>query len=140
MKTKNNVQKKIAKLVTLGFMLVAMSIGGYAQNLGNSFPEVLAMGHNSVETYSAPNDANVYASYFVEVTEEALELEDWMTDENRFDGYSVNLQSEMEEALEIEEWMIDESTFNHLSFQCIEEKEAELEVEEWMISDKIWNR
>ena len=147
MKTKNNVQKVTTRLLTLGLVLVALGISVNAQNLGKSLPltisfkgMALAMVDNSTEYKSLSTGSDVYISNFDVETEEALALEDWMTDEASFDVYTQYVQTEQEKALEVEAWMIDEATFNHWSFQFAEETESPLELEDWMTSDKVWNR
>jgi len=145
MKTKNNVQKAIRKLLASGLIVVAVSISLNAQNSEKSLTEAavyngkaLAMINNTIETYSAPTGADVNASYLINETEEALELEDWMTDETSFDVYPMSIQPEPEEALNLEDWMIDEIYFNP-TFQVMAETESELELENWMTSDEVWN-
>lgn len=147
MKTKNDVQKATTKLLALGFILVVLGLSANAQNLGKSLADIvsfkgldLAMVDNSIESNSASTGAEVYALNLEVETEEALELEDWMTDENSFDVYSHYFQTEQEEALELEDWMMDESIFNHSSFRFTVETESQLELEDWMTSDKVWNR
>ncbi|WP_340114395.1 hypothetical protein [Maribellus mangrovi] len=147
MKTKNNVQKTATKLLALGLILVVLGLSANAQNLGKSLADIvsfngldLAMVDNSIESNSTSIGARVYAVNIEVETEEALELEDWMTDENRFDIYLHYFQTEQEEALELEDWMFDESTFNHSSFRFTVETESQLELDGWMTSDKVWNR
>ncbi|WP_167605300.1 hypothetical protein [Maribellus sediminis] len=147
MKTKNNVQKATTKLFALGLILVVLGLNVNAQKLGKSLPETvgfkqlaLAMVDNPIEPKSSSTRTEVDASNFVVETEEALELEDWMTDEVRFDVYSQYSLTEQEEALELEDWMIDESTFKIWSFQLTVETESRLELEDWMTSDELWNR
>jgi hypothetical protein len=146
MKTKNNVKEATRKLLASGLILVAVSISLNAQNSEKLLTEAafyngkaLAMIDNTIETYSAPTGADVSASYLITETEEALELEDWMTDETSFDVYPMSVQPEPEEALNLEDWMIDETYFNPFAFQVMAETESELELENWMTSDEVWN-
>jgi hypothetical protein len=52
------------------------------------------------------------ASYFNVETEEALQVEEWMTDTNFFGVLSVDVEEETEAALEVEAWMTDAKTWN----------------------------
>ncbi|QIA09346.1 hypothetical protein [Draconibacterium halophilum] len=147
MKTKNNVQKTTSKILALSLILVVLGFSVNAQNLGKSLPitvsfkgMALAMVDNTVESRSLTTEADVHVSNFDVETEEALRLEDWMTDEASFDVYAQYVKTEQEEALEVEDWMIDEATFNHWSFQFAVEAELPLELEDWMTSDEVWKR
>ena len=145
MKTRNNVQKATTRLLVLGIILVVFNLSVHAQMSGKSSSVAFnliafAMVDNSVESNSSSVEADVYVATFEEEAEEALKLEDWMTDLASFDVYSQYFQFEQEEALEVEDWMIEETTFNHWSFQFAEENESPLELEDWMTSDVIWNR
>ncbi|WP_297097516.1 hypothetical protein [uncultured Draconibacterium sp.] len=145
MKTKNNVQKATTRLLALATILIVTGLSVHAQNLGKSSSvadnlPAFAMVDNSIESNSSSVEADVYVSNFVEETEKALKLEDWMTDRASFDVYSQYYQLEQEGALEVEDWMIDETTFNHWSFQFTAENESPLELEDWMSSDEVWSR
>ena len=144
MKTKNNVQKATTRLLALGLILVVFSLSVNAQNLGKSSSVAVnlafAMVDKSIESISSSVEADVYVFNYEEEAEEALKLEDWMTDVASFDVYSQYFQLEQEDVLKVEDWMIDETTFNHWSFQFTEENESPLELEDWMTSDKVWNR
>jgi hypothetical protein len=83
-------------------------------------------------SFLSDNRANNFMNFEVE-TEESLDVEDWMTNENTFNVNSMYLEVETEESLEVEDWMTNENTFN-VSF--VEEIEEPLEVENWMINDK----
>ena len=128
-------------------MMSVVSISVNARNSGNSRAGdgktgniTHEMNDHGVKKNSSSAGTDAYAAYLVVETEEALELEDWMTNEASFDVYSQYFQMEQEEALEVETWMTDESTFGHWTFQFSEETESQLEVEDWMTSDKVWNR
>ncbi len=145
MKTKNNVQKATTRLLALGLILVVTGLSVNAQNSEKSSSvaanlTAFAMVDNSIESNSSSVEADVYVSNFEEEAEEALLLQDWMTDKASFDVYSQYFQLEQEEALEVEDWMIDETTINHWSFQIAEENESPLELENWMTSDVVWSR
>jgi len=166
MKTKNNVQQASKKSVVFILSLVVLSLTLNAQNYRSSILEenVLAMANNHSETSTVSGKMAMNMAYISVESEEELDLEDWMTDETRFDAFSASLITETEDALEIEEWMLDETTFNHSNYQLLIETETEeemdleawmfnesifeskveaeneLELEAWMTSDGIWNR
>ncbi|WP_297091578.1 hypothetical protein [uncultured Draconibacterium sp.] len=147
MKTKNNVQKTTTRLVALALILVELSLNVQAQNLGKSlsgtvsFNEIaFAMVDNSGEFNSSSTKADVYLANFDVDTEDALTVEDWMTDMANFDVYSQYSQLEQEEAMKVEDWMIDDKTFAHWSFQFKVETESPLVAEDWMTSGEVWNR
>ena len=145
MKTKNNVQKATTKLLTLGLIMV-LSISVYAHGIKKpvskaeksekSTTEVL---DNGVGSNTLSGNMDVFASFLVLDTEEAMELEDWMTDEKNFDVYSTYHLVEQEEALEVEDWMTDESTFCQIFSEFETETESNMELEDWMTSEAAWN-
>lgn len=178
MKTINNVQKAISKSLVVGLSLVLISITLNAQDFWKSLPKnnsfnefAFAIVENKLEANpvsadaSISIDANAMAAYLEEETEESLELEewminenyfatfifvedeienpleleDWMTNETRFDANSMYFEVETEETLELENWMTSENYFGNSAFQIIEETDNELELEDWMLKDDLFN-
>lgn len=172
MKTKNNIQKAILKSLAVVTSLVLISITVNAQDYWKSLLEnynfnesELAMVDNSTVVIPAETDANVFVSLLEQETEEALELESWMTDESYFTiGFSIEeeienpldledwmtnealfnansmyLEVETEGALQLEEWMTDESYFDNSTIQIIEESDTELILEDWMLNEKLFD-
>ena len=139
MKTKNNVQKTIAKTLAAGMSLVLISFTVNAQDFWKSFMENSGLNNIATamvepaktETY---NVTNTNSSAFTEENEEPLELETWMTDENNFTT-TFSIESETEAPLALENWMKNENTFNASNFVMEEESENALELESWMTSD-----
>ncbi|HYQ59303.1 MAG TPA: hypothetical protein VEP89_18295 [Draconibacterium sp.] len=150
MKTKNNVQKTITKSLAVIITLVLISITVNAQNFwrtvleNNSFSQIaIAMTDNteaSSTTVTMDNigDMSAFAKYAVVDTEEALEIESWMTDDNFFDGTTALYETETEEALQIEDWMINSSYFDSSAAPIEEESEQSLGIEDWMTDAEIW--
>jgi hypothetical protein len=145
MKTKNNVQKAIKKSLAVIISLVLISITVNAQDFwktvleNNSFSLIALAMTNDTEASQAKTDAyttsetDAYAEYFVVETEEAMDIEPWMLEENNF-FTTVSLETEVENKLEIESWMTDETVFDvYAAYYKIEAEEA-LEVENWMLN------
>ncbi|MCY1721568.1 hypothetical protein OU798_14525 [Prolixibacteraceae bacterium Z1-6] len=141
MKTKDNVQKAITKSLAVIISLVLISITVNAQDfwktvLENSSFSQLAMAMTSEATPASADansttDASAFAEYLTEETEESLQLENWMTNENNF-FETVNIETEIENRLEIESWMTNESLFNGVAAYFEVETEEALELEDWM--------
>jgi hypothetical protein len=143
MKTRNNVQKAITKSLAVIISLVLISITVNAQDFwrtvleNNSFNQIALAMVDNTEVSSVSVDANsfsemdTYAEFTFVETEEALEIENWMTNENNFFA-SMNIETEVDEALEVEGWMTKESLFDGTSFYLEVETEEALEIENWM--------
>lgn len=178
MKTKNNVQKAVTKSLAVIISLVLISITVNAQDFwkrvlkNNSFRQIAMVMTESTEAGSASTDAtssnntDAFSELFAEESEEALDLEHWMTNENHF-FTSVAIETEIENDLEIESWMTNESLFNGnaayfeveteeslkvegwmqnqdyfgvKTVQIETETEAAMEIEKWMTDNKTWNK
>lgn len=144
MKTTNNVQKtnlkSAATVVVLAVVMVlsnAVSATGYSLSAMNAYLAEETEEALEVENWMT-NTNNFYATVALEAeTENAMELESWMTNANNFFS-TVSLEAETEEKLEVENWMTNESNFyNTVSLET--EVEETLEVEEWMKSDSLFN-
>ena len=91
--------------------------------------------------------------------EKELEIESWMTDESNFsartnffaveaeealilenlmtnDVYFTSLTADAESALEVEAWMLQETNFN--SAETLADTEPEMEIESWMLDDNAF--
>jgi len=145
MKTTNNVQKanlkSAATVVVLAVVMVlsnAVSATGYNLSAMNAYLAEETEEALEMEAWMT-NESNFYASVALEAeTENSMELESWMTNANNFFS-NVNLEAETEEALEVENWMTNESNFyNTVSLET--ETEETLEVEEWMKNDSVFNK
>jgi hypothetical protein len=152
MKTKNNVQKAIFKSMAVVISLVLISFTVNAQDFwktlleNNSFNEIAMF---MVETRNDANanadatansiDANTFAAYMETETEEALELEDWMTNDNYFVPATILMEEETESPMELESWMTSDSYFGSFSNMFEEETEQPLELESWMTNEKYFS-
>ena len=89
----------------------------------------------------------ILEQYGVAETEDELEVEDWMTSNDKWNANTTVLsyfaEEETENKLEVEEWMTSSENWNEnttvLSYFAEAETENELEIEEWMTSNKNWN-
>ncbi|HCE56706.1 MAG TPA: hypothetical protein DER09_02640 [Prolixibacteraceae bacterium] len=163
MKTTTNVQKTNLKSVIFaaGLIVIGFSVDGQ----GATKPD-LTINNNqqfaSASVFPATTASKVkgatssFAAYTAPATEEALTLENWMTDENRFDGTETFFEPATEETLKVESWMTDETNFTGsdkkqktektVAFEIYTSKfmyrevndEEELKIEPWMIDPQVW--
>lgn len=147
MKTKDNVQKTIANTMAILFSLVLLSISVNAQSFWKTVfensviqPIALAMvNENESSAIQTPTNktSDSAALVLLEVeSEDALEMENWMIDDEIFGVLSFEV--EVEEPLELEEWMSSENYFRIPDSDALAEKEVDLEIESWMTDGKIW--
>ena len=143
MKTKNNVQETILKSVAVITSLVLISLTVNAQYHWKSLLEKynlnefeLALLDNTVETIEKA-DANVYAFLLEQESDETLELEGWMTEENYLSSYSA-IQEAVEAPLNVEDWMINEALFTANSVYTMAVTEEPLEIENWMLDENCF--
>ena len=165
MKTTTNVQKTNLKLVIFaaGLIVIGFSVDGQ----GATKPD-LTIDNNkqfafaSARMLPATKASKVtgatasFAAYTAPATEDALILENWMIEENRFDGTETLFEPAVEEALTVESWMTDETNFTDngkklktekivvfeiytTKFMCREVIfEEGLSIEPWMINPNVW--
>ena len=140
MKTTNNFQKTIFKSTTvlIGFVLISLTVN--AQNLWKTgyenfdFNQIeFAMIDNIIADSNLETNGNGFDSFLVQENEEALELENWMTDMENFESSTFKLVEEIDTELEIQDWMLNQELFTVNSVN-----EQPLELEAWMLSEKIW--
>ncbi|HKI89848.1 MAG TPA: hypothetical protein VKA38_12535 [Draconibacterium sp.] len=150
MKTKNNVQKAIFKSLAVVISLVLISFTVNAQGFwkalleNNSFNEIAMF---MVETRNEANanatakstDANTFAAYMETETEETLELEDWMTNDNYFMPATISMEEETESPMELKSWMTSDSYFGSFSNMFEVETEQPLELESWMTNENYFS-
>ena len=142
MKTRNNVQKAILRsaAVIISFVLISLTVSAqdfWKKLLANSsFNEIAIAMTETSKKAEVPVDSEMKISntfFMNEESEEQLQIEDWMTNENNFNSSVFTITDVQESALNIENWMMDDHLFeNNL------ETEPELKVEDWMTSDKVW--
>jgi len=143
MKTKNNVQKAITKSFAVVISLVLISFTVNAQDFwktvfeNNSFSQIAMAMVDGTEASPASADANsttdadASAEYYAVETEESLELENWMTNDNNF-FETVSIETAVDNSLEVESWMTNESLFNGTAAYLEVETEDALQLEDWM--------
>ena len=144
MKTKNNIRKTALQIAAAATGIAILSFTVNAQETFKSFFETTGINHYAMVTESADNSmfsgkhisnytsAETYAAYLVNETEEPMNLETWMTNENTFDGYTSSLEKERDMA--IENWMMDENSFTSM-LNIEAETENPLQVESWMTEE-----
>ena len=150
MKTKNNIQKAAFKSVIAATGLAMLSLTLNAQDSLKSLFENNGTNHMALAIKTDNNwfksnvksknliNTNTFAAYLAEVTEEPLQLEDWMLNEDNFSNLS-HIEAENEGSLELEGWMTKESNFDANSFNFEIETEEELSLEGWMLDENHFN-
>ncbi|QGY46345.1 hypothetical protein GM418_22575 [Maribellus comscasis] len=158
MKTKNNVQKAILKSLAVAISFVLLSITVNAQVfwktvLQNNSLNQIAMAMIETKTETGKADIKVenlsvtpmFAEFAAKETENSLELEHWMTNENAFDLKLWRVNTEAEAALELEDWMLNDSftgnskIVTESSIKDYEtEKDFKLKLEPWMLNASNW--
>ncbi len=165
MKTTNNVQKTNLKSVIFvaGLIVMGFSVDGQAAtklDVMNDNNNQLAFASVKVvpskKTSTGTGATASLAAYLAPAAEEALTIEKWMTEENRFDGTVSIHEKAAKTNVEPESRITDEKNFNvtgkkqttakTASFEISTSKfvyrevinEEELRIEPWMIDPKIW--
>ena len=150
MKTKNNIRKTALQIAAAATGIAILSFTVNAQETFKSFFETTGINHYAMVTESAHNsmfsgnhisnntNTETYAAYLVTESEEPMNLEAWMTNENTFDGYTSSLEPETEKEMAIEIWMMDENSFTS-TLNNEAETENPLQVESWMTDGNNFN-
>ena len=143
----NQIQKVLLRsaAVIISFVLISFTVSaqGFWKQImtNNSFGEMAMLMVQESEANHAsselPTNTETTYLYFEQAADEALELENWMTDDAYFGSLNAALQPESEPTLELEDWMKSADHFNNY-----QEADADksLEIEEWMVDDKYWSR
>ena len=109
------MKTKISQIVAAAFFVVFLIAG----NVNAKGTELSALSH--------------------EVEESELEIEDWMLCENFGQIVNCQLETVLEEAIEVENWMTDESAWEtEMKLELETETEEELALESWMTEQKNW--
>jgi len=149
MKTRNNVQKAATKTLAVIISLVLISFTVKAQDFwknvlsNNSFNQIaMVMVDNTESSVNESNSASasiadMFAEYLVEESDEVLDVEDWMVNENNF-YRNLDIETEAEGNLELEGWMMNEDVFNTVTEALQAEPEESMELENWMTTEKIF--
>jgi hypothetical protein len=137
MKTKNNVQKAITKLLAVSISLVLISITVQAQEfwksvlINNAFHQIAMTDESNVVLPPIHSHADL-VSFYEEESDKELLLEDWMVNQNYFLG-KLTSEIEQESSLELEPRKMNENLFTGVEAWFTTEKEDTLELEYWMI-------
>ncbi|MGE0018300.1 MAG: hypothetical protein AB7S72_01430 [Draconibacterium sp.] len=165
MKTTTNVQKTNLKSVIFaaGLIVIGFSVDGQGATkpdltIDNNKHFAFASARMLPATTASKVTATTasFSAFTAPATEEALTLENWMTNESRFDGTEALFEPAVEEALTLESWMTDEKNFTvsqkkpktekTVVFEIYTSKfmyrevnfEEELKIEPWMIDPQVW--
>ena len=150
MKTKNNIQKAAFKSVIAATGLAMLSLTLNAQDslkslFENNGTNQMALATKTNDNWFKSNvnsksliNSNTFAAYLVKETEEPLQLEDWMLNEDNFSNH-FHIEAETEGFLKLEDWMTRESNFDVNSFNFEIETEEELSLEGWMLDENHFN-
>lgn len=114
------MKTKISQVVTAVFFTLLL-IGG---NVNAKGTELVASSHENIK-------------------ESALEVEDWMINDNYWNTSDAAffIEEVAEENLKLESWMINKFSWDKQSVCFIEnEFENDLNLESWMVNENIWNR
>ena len=158
MKTKNNVQKTILKLLAVVTSFVLLSITVNAQVFWKTVLENNSLNQIAIamlETKTSTNLADVtgksslntsmLAEFAIVETENPLALEEWMTNSGNFDAKLFSFETEQEAALELESWMFKDNfgktvkpDLKVLLENYEPEQDNDLQLEAWMINSNCW--
>ncbi len=147
----NNVQKAIIKSLAIVISLVLISFTVNAQNfwkalLENNSLNEIAMFMVDLKPVSTANentaanmmDASTLAAYMETETEETLELEDWMINDNYFTPATVSMEVDSESPMELENWMTNDNYFGSFSSMFEVDSERPMELKSWMTDGKYF--
>ena len=136
MKTKNNTQKTVLKSLAVIASFIVISLTVSAQGLWQSFTEnetakeiaLAIIGKDSklqptVTPATELTDLPSFGTFFETVSENAMELEEWMTNENLFKA---------------EKNPVKKNIIQTATFVFEEIKDSKLELEAWMFITKVW--
>ncbi|MBL7967256.1 MAG: hypothetical protein JNK09_09655 [Prolixibacteraceae bacterium] len=164
MKTTNNAQKtentQVRTVVLRGaaviFSIVLLSWTVTAQDFWKELLTNNTYGKMAMLMVSQPSesskvddlfeaveaDLKANVSFTAEVTaaetEQSLEIESWMTNENLFNAKTDFLTTEAEKELVVEGWMTESKYFTSNAFEANVDAEPALEIEGWMLQDEYF--
>jgi hypothetical protein len=138
------VQHVTLEMALISVSLIIMSVAANAQESMKSYYASNEADYTALMNEARPvsvkeanfNASATFAAYMEAESENSLEVEEWMVNENNF-GTFISLEAEVDEPLELEEWMTDEANF-YSSFQIVEEADDELKVENWMLNSSLF--
>lgn len=103
------------------------------QRVAHEDQHLLAFANTTKVSYTSAASTN----FFTETaSESAIELEKWMTDESFFVAPAISFATETEENLEVEEWMVNNQNFTKV--ENTTDNEITLSIEDWMLDESIW--
>lgn len=166
MKTTNNVRKTNLKsvIIAAGLIVTGFSVEGQGATKtnfegGHIHYAMVSVKEMANSTFNAGSKTTaVFTAFLAPAAEEALIVENWMTDSKRFNSIAALIEPATEDALTVEAWMTDEKTFETKSTlnspvrKFMSNKitstskfvyrevnmEEELKVETWMLDPEVW--
>jgi len=164
MKTTNNAQKtentQVRTVVLRGaaviFSIVLLSWTVTAQDFWKELLTNNTYGKMAMLMVSQPSESSKVDDLFEAVdadlkanvsftaeataaeTEQSLEIESWMTNENLFNAKTDFLTTEAERELVVEGWMTESKYFTSNAFEATVDAEPALEIEGWMLQDEYF--
>jgi len=137
MKTKNNTQNSVLKSLAVIASFIVISLTVSAQDLWQSFTENEASKETALAIMEKDSESqpvlipakeltgvNSFKTPFNTESENTIELEEWMTNDNLF---------------KVEENPTKKKIIKTATFVFQETKESKLEFEAWMFNPKIWS-
>lgn len=129
--------------VVISFVLISFTVSAqdfWKQLLTESGLSQFAMimvGETSAEIDYAATPSNSEMDYYnFEVeSDQPLEVEEWMGNENYFGNSLFSITEDVDEPLEVEAWMKETKYFDT---NIKVEKDKKLKLEKWMVSGKYW--
>lgn len=166
--SKKSASKCLIVIISIALLSISLNAQEFNYSLSDQFgfnETVLALSEVKTEIRPTFRNSDVFVTYYETETEEALQLEKWMMDENHFSTFSAiteesespleletwmtnesffnpssaYLQTATEETLELESWMLEESTFSNTTFKLTQETETALELEDWMLNENLFS-
>lgn len=140
-----NMKTRMKQLTACTLLALLMVVGNVrAEGTEVKASSLEALTETKLELENWMMDENIWNgrayAWIEEATEESLPLENWMTDENIWsEPANVWMKNASEMSLGIENWMTNENTWKSESSLNVE-NEAKLKLEGWMTADNVWNR
>lgn len=137
----NQVSQALLRSAAVVVSVVLLSFTVSAQGLWkqlltyNSFGKMAMLMVSEAQASEEPATAETSAFNFEQATDEALEVESWMTDDTYFGAYNNFFEVATDEPLELEEWMTNGACFAN---RIVCEKDEDLKLEAWMTDDYYW--
>ncbi|RIH64857.1 hypothetical protein D1164_12495 [Mariniphaga sediminis] len=145
MKTRNSkLQKAEMKSLTILVALFAVffNVNARGSNAETQNNNALELNVRNVEmkAHEVKNmpSLTVFAGYVTEEKEAALELENWMVNENIF-FFDYQEEKATEAPLVVEPWMLEANKFGMVLYPETE-TDKPIKIESWMLNSRVWSR